>query len=404
MSSDTSVSSRVFDPRLRIIRQLIEGYDGSLPLHRYLKNHFRANRHFGSRDRKIYSDWIFSWFRIGKALADLDFEERITVSRYLTGGLNHPMIFEAVQKYLNKSVSDWNDESDVNERIKIISGNYPSFSVQHLFPFAAKLSNDASNNSFYLSHIHQPLVWIRLFPGAADEIITYCTDNNVAFETHHAIASAIGFPPAFNVEQLPFRKGIHYEVQDLASQICGASVPAKEGEHWWDCCCGAGGKSLQLLHRIPGVRIYATDIRASVLENFKERIPKQFKKQVTFNITDLTSASVNQNQVLFDGILADVPCSGSGTWSRNPENISYFDERLLPSFRTSQEHIVTESTRQLKSGGTLVYMTCSVFEIENEGMVAFILQNLNLTLVRSELVKGFENNSDSMFYAIFKKP
>ena len=140
------------------------------------------------------------------------------------------------------------------------------------------------------------------------------------------------------------------------------------------------------------------------MENFKERLPKQFAKQVTFNVANLTIPSTKSNHALYDGMLADVPCSGSGTWSRNPENLAFFDENQLPAYRTNQEHIVTEAIKHLRSGGTLVYMTCSVFAIENEDMVAFILQNLNLVLVHSELVKGYENKADSMFYAIFRKP
>ena len=105
---------------------------------------------------------------------------------------------------------------------------------------------------------------------------------------------------------------------------------------------------------------------------------------------------------LFDGIIADVPCSGSGTWSRTPEMLTFFDEQELVKYTDRQKEIVTNVMPYLKPGGYLIYITCSVFKVENEDIVAHLSKLPQLELVKTALINGIANRSDSMFYALFK--
>lgn len=86
MSSEELNSQKIFDAALRTIHQLIDGYDGNVPLVRYLKDNFRSNRKYGSRDRKLYTAWVFCWYRFGKNLTELSFNERITLAWYICHG------------------------------------------------------------------------------------------------------------------------------------------------------------------------------------------------------------------------------------------------------------------------------------------------------------------------------
>ena len=105
----------------------------------------------------------------------------------------------------------------------------------------------------------------------------------------------------------------------------------------------------------------------------------------------------------FDVIIDDVPCTGSGTWGRNPEQLFYFDEARIGEYALLQRSIISNAVPHLKQGGALVYITCSVFKQENEENVAFIEQELGLKHVRSGSIPGYELKADSMFAAVFKK-
>ena len=402
MSSEELNSQKIFDAALRTIHQLIDGYEGNVPLVRYLKDNFRSNRKYGSRDRKLYTAWAFCWYRFGKNLTELSFNERITLAWYICHGWNTDISRYFALQYLTHK-DQLPNAGDPHERLKHLQLCYPAFDVKLLFPFEAPLSDKISTEAFCFSHVLQPLVWTRPFPGFREKIMDAAISQQLHLVVKDAPTFAIGFPPGFNIENLPFTKGNHYEIQDLSSQLCGLQIPASSNQHWWDCCCGAGGKSLQLLQRVPAVKIHATDIRKSILENFKERLPASFKRQVTFAVADLAASNEKQPNVFYDGIIADVPCSGSGTWARTPEYLTHFKEEELLSFRSRQEKIVLNALPHMKSGGFFVYMTCSVFKLENEGMVDFILQHTSLKLIQNETVCGFNDLADSMFYAIFKK-
>jgi 16S rRNA (cytosine967-C5)-methyltransferase len=105
----------------------------------------------------------------------------------------------------------------------------------------------------------------------------------------------------------------------------------------------------------------------------------------------------------FDHIIADVPCSGSGTWARTPEQLYYFDAASLHSFSQRQKEIAHNALRYLRAnGGTFTYITCSVFAEENERVVADILEkNSSIKLVQQKLINGVASGADSMFVAVF---
>ena len=101
--------------------------------------------------------------------------------------------------------------------------------------------------------------------------------------------------------------------------------------------------------------------------------------------------------------MADLPCTGSGTWSRTPEALYYFNPNVLSNYRQRQEKILSNIASRLKSGGVLVYITCSVFSGENEIVSAALEGSGVLHKDKDELMVGYSDSADTMYAARFTK-
>lgn len=396
MNFDPAKVTAVHHSRVSVIRSLIENYDGTVPFHLYLKSCFIKNKNYGSRDRKIYSAWCFAFFRIGNTLNELDFNARLIVAWYLVHGSGDPL-FET----LNNGLFPIEENNSLKDRINQVQEKFPHFNIETIFPFKEELSGNIQRSDYAMTMLVQPAVWIRTLFAKTPEVLSDLESNNISFKSDSEISTAFQLPPGSKLDELATRKKGFFEIQDRSSQVAGAVIPAKSGEHWWDCCCGAGGKTLEVLDKVPGIKITATDSRSSVLKNFRERTVN-YHAQLATTVLDLeqpVSPGFFGNK--FDGIIADVPCSGSGTWSRSPENLKYFNQDTLVNFVNRQKAIVTSALKFLKPGGSFVYITCSVFKSENEDVAEWIASLPGMKLNRSEFINGSDKNADSMFYATF---
>ena len=171
----------------------------------------------------------------------------------------------------------------------------------------------------------------------------------------------------------------------------------------WDCCAGSGGKSIMMYDTNPDIDLTVSDLRESILANLKKRFEKAGIKNYKRLVADLTSSNFQLSTLNFQFIMADVPCTGSGTWSRTPEQLYFFDERKIETYSAFQKKIVSNAIPQLQPGGVFIYITCSVFKKENEEVVTFIKENFHLHLIRMEVLKGYDKKADSMFVALFEK-
>ncbi|RYE27820.1 MAG: RsmB/NOP family class I SAM-dependent RNA methyltransferase, partial [Sphingobacteriaceae bacterium] len=169
---------------------------------------------------------------------------------------------------------------------------------------------------------------------------------------------------------------------------------------WWDACAASGGKTLLLHEQEPDLKLVVSDIRESVLDNLDERLQLASIRKYQKKVLDLTQ---NVDSVLhdyaFDGIILDAPCTGSGTWGRTPEMISQFSVSRIAFFQSLQKKISLNVIKYLKPGKPLIYITCSAFREENEDVVNYLVKEAGLILESSEVLKGYERKSDTMFVA-----
>ncbi|HET8827901.1 MAG TPA: RsmB/NOP family class I SAM-dependent RNA methyltransferase, partial [Pelobium sp.] len=201
------------------------------------------------------------------------------------------------------------------------------------------------------------------------------------------------------LDQVIADKGI-YEVQDVSSQTVGEFFKPQKWDKWWDCCAASGGKSLLIHDEEPTVKLLVSDNRESILENLRERFSFAGIRDYQRKILDLTqSQDLLLHDYEFDGIILDAPCSGSGTWGRTPEMITSFTETKLKFYTSLQRRISKNVVKYLKEGKPLIYITCSVFEAENEEQVNWLCKNFDLKVDSQKLIKGYRTKADTLFVA-----
>ncbi|MFZ2307219.1 MAG: RsmB/NOP family class I SAM-dependent RNA methyltransferase [Rhodoferax sp.] len=174
--------------------------------------------------------------------------------------------------------------------------------------------------------------------------------------------------PALNKNEA-FVRG-DFEVQDEGSQLLSMLLDAKRGEMVVDFCAGAGGKTLAIgaAMRSTG-RLYAFDTSAHRLDAFKSRL----KRSGLSNVHPAAIAHERDDRVKrltgkMDRVLVDAPCTGLGTLRRNPDLKWRQNLQAVEEMAVKQAAILQSASRMLKSGGRLVYATCSVLPQENEAI------------------------------------
>ena len=149
-----------------------------------------------------------------------------------------------------------------------------------------------------------------------------------------------------------------------------AFYDANENHKIIDYCCGAGGKSLALSALLNNRgNILAHDISSKRLEAIKPRMARLGVKNI--ELTDIVADSDKD----FDRFIIDAPCSGSGTWRRSPDAKFRLTPKYLEKLIRTQSEILEYAAPKVKEGGRIVYITCSVFQKENDDVICAFLQN-----------------------------
>jgi 16S rRNA (cytosine967-C5)-methyltransferase len=184
----------------------------------------------------------------------------------------------------------------------------------------------------------------------------------------------IRLPPDSRVDDHPaFAAGL-VEVQDEGSQLIALACEAAGGEQILDLCAGAGGKSLALAAAAPGAKILATDSNRARLANLPARAGRAgaaIETRVLNPPNEL--AELDDWLGKADVVLVDAPCSGSGTWRRNPEGRWRLTPERLDRAVAAQARLLDIAAELVRPGGRLVYAVCSLLSREGAGQTADFL-------------------------------
>lgn len=376
---------------------IIEAYKGVEPFVHFIKKHFAVNKKFGSRDRKIIATLCYCYFRVKHAFENEPVSEVILKGLFLCESQSNAV--------LEATKPEWNQMLGLN-----IADKWTHLSAEPsaLFPFAGELGDDIDKQAFAESFLQQPMLFLRSRPGKKDKVLSSLHAAGIRYSLMEE--NCIALQNATSLEKvLRFNK--EAVVQDYNSQkVFDASMEALEflSENRkptaWDCCAASGGKSILLYDKLKGnCKLTVSDIRNSILANLTKRLQEAAVPVYQTLVTDLTQPPSPAMDNYFNIIICDAPCTGSGTWSRTPEQLAFFKTAFIEAYASKQKKIAGNALTRLQQDGLFFYITCSVFKKENEEVVAFLQKEHSLSLLNMQYLKGYGMKADTMFVAVFKR-
>lgn len=366
--------------KYHLLNLLKEYEKSSLALDIFLQKYFRAHKQLGSKDRKEILDTIYPMIR-WRGLIDflspppVSWEKRLETYQSCD--------FLNLQKKEIPSHIRWSFPKYYFEWIVQDYGEQKAAEI-------AKVSNQKAP------------VFLRVNPlkTTRDKLLEEL-QKKYTVSACKAYPLAIKFLDKANFFALDsFKEGL-FEIQDLGSQIVADQIKADGKSQVLDYCAGAGGKTLGFAHKMQNRgQIYLHDIRKNALLAAKKRLARADIQNVQF-FSDKNRMRHLKGKM--DWVLADVPCSGSGTLRRNPDMKWRFKKDFRENLILEQRKIFEEALSYMKKSGKIVYATCSLFRVENEDQVEYFAKKYNLKIEKTLQWLPKENGMDGFFVAIFSK-
>ena len=187
------------------------------------------------------------------------------------------------------------------------------------------------------------------------------------------LVGADGRGPSLSAEP-SYVRGL-VEIQDEGSQLAALIAAAKPGQQVLDLCAGGGGKTLALAAEMDNKgQIYATDNDGRRLMPIYPRLERANARNVQVRAPKGTKEVLSDIVGRCDLVLIDAPCTGTGTWRRNPDAKWRTRPGALEQRTKEQDEVLGSAAQYVKEGGVLVYVTCSLLKAENEDRVAAFLE------------------------------
>ena len=387
---------------LRLVNRLRPHWRIDLALPTRIQRMLAGERSFGSRDRRLYRELLYTTLRYLPWIEPLlisDPDRAARVVAWLAADTRD------TRSYRTELCGDWPAGGSLEERAKFLG-----LSAGELLPAWFR---DECPAVFTPSELEAQLarapLWLRLQTDDEARVSAEFEEQGWRTAPSPILPSAWRVLDEADVTKTSvYAKGL-IEIQDLGSQLVLESLALNPGGRWLDACAGAGGKTLQLARMLaPGGIVDAHDIRADALDELLQRADRAELGNI--QTTD------NPRADSYDGVLVDAPCSGSGTWRRSPHLKWVTSPELIKERAQLQATLLDRFSVCAQPGGLLVYATCSLTHRENADVVAdFLTRHPEFTPEVPPLTFGFEpvhgaitifpsrHNTDGFFVAPLRR-
>ncbi|MFD2207851.1 RsmB/NOP family class I SAM-dependent RNA methyltransferase [Kiloniella antarctica] len=380
------------------IELLNEVQESPLPMDRVVNTYLRARRFIGSKDRRDINARVYGVIRSRCRLdwwttqTGLTAGNRSAVLAYtiLVEGMKASELDEICngEQYSPEKLSDFENEALATLQGKTLDHPDMSQAVMGELPdwisglFEQQFGKEQA--VFEMAALQQEATLdlrVNLLKGDREQAQEFlAADDVISEKTAHSDwglrvqgRTALGNCKAF-------REGL-VEVQDEGSQLIAILCDAKPGMSIIDLCAGAGGKTLALAASLGNDGdLVAMDVDARRLQRAEPRMERAGVENVRY----ATLNNDNLNKMAkkgFDRVLVDAPCSGSGTWRRQPDARLRLTKEKYGNYQGLQADVLEKSAKCVKVGGRLIYATCSLFNGENIDQInTFLTKHANYTL------------------------
>lgn len=245
----------------------------------------------------------------------------------------------------------------------------------------------------------KPKLWLRARPGRARDL----AERLDAASPHPDLPDALEYHGHTDLFRTPEFHAGEFEIQDVNSQRVGLLCAPKPGQTWWDACAGEGGKTLHLCDQMQNKGlVWASDKAEWRLKNLARRA----SRARLFNYRAKVWVNLDRPAVKgpFDGVLVDAPCSGVGTWSRNPQAKWTLRPQDIEELALLQRKLLETAATTLKPGARLIYSVCTLTPPETTQVIEHLLSSRpELKLIETHLFHPFQTGGIGMFAAILSR-
>jgi 16S rRNA (cytosine967-C5)-methyltransferase len=384
--------------RIQAVIEIL-GMGPAQSLDRQLKTWFRDHRFAGSKDRRAITERVYAIFRHHAHFAHRmagDAPRALAIASLLDEGENPRDYF--IGGYGPSPLAE--AERDAIAAIPspappFVEGEYPQWLEAELTrAFGGRLREEM--RAF---QGRAPVdLRVNTLKAGRDEVMTVLQADGFACEALRGIADAIRCDTGVALTQHPLYRSGAFEIQDVAAQKAVLLCEARPGMRVLDLAAGAGGKSLALAAEMRNDgEIVACDIRGSKLSELERRAARAGAAIVRTCLLGIPPAGP------FDLVLLDAPCSGSGTWRRQPELKWRLTSELLAQRTATQDQLLVQAAAA--TGSRLVYATCSILPSENQDRVdAFLSANPAFARARPDFhASPASTGSDGFYTAILTR-
>jgi len=361
---------------------------GGAPADILVGNYFRARRYAGSKDRRAISEMAYGVLRQRELLlwtlgeTGAEPTARNLILSYL--GLNEPealFLFSEESGYAPAGLSI--EETALVTRLKALDVSCAPGEIMENLPVWARAGfeerygrcwPEAARSLNKAAPVDLRLNLLKCKKDAHERF------HSPQLEIENTGLSPIGLRSRKNIALGnidAYKRGL-LEVQDEAAQLASLLVDAKPGMQVIDLCAGAGGKSLTVSGQMANKgQLYAFDVSVRRLNDCRKRAQRAGVRNI--QVTQLPASGERRAEQLSmlrgqgDRVYVDVPCSGTGTWRRSPDQRWRQTNESLAELNALQLGLLREAAELVSEGGRLLYMTCSVLPAENEAIVAGFL-------------------------------
>jgi 16S rRNA (cytosine967-C5)-methyltransferase len=219
-------------------------------------------------------------------------------------------------------------------------------------------------DEWLLSLQREPKLWLRAKRGTGEALAR----TLFAADVSPLLPEVILYRGEEDLFKTPEFHAGEFEIQDIASQLVGMLCAPQPGETWWDTCAGEGGKTLHLsdLMQNKGM-LWASDRAEWRLTKLKRRAGRA--KVFNYRSAHWDGGAKLPTKTKFDGVLVDAPCSGIGTWQRNPQARWTTEPKDVRELSEVQKKLLTHVAPSIKPGGKLIFSVCTLTRAETTEVV-----------------------------------